>query len=452
MGSNVDPTKRLRDLGRAMAQGRAWVTLRRASPAAANDRELFGQTRWVTTQDTYVELCETKGDPAAQVLATWVARLLFLRVNAEAELFALGARETKVVRVTQPQAAELSIREAVHRLVAERHADVRHELVMALARSSGEAQARMREAWLRRGEIGKRLGLAHPDQLMCPLPAPADVTAHAWAVLGATDDLAKHALGRDGSLGEAIALSLGHEPPLPWPGRKATMAGVADALRGEAGWLDVPDLVFGNAPSAIAPASLVRAYARFGAHWADAAAPRSLAPPLAHAPSELPRRTLGALVASLLGEPRFLVRVLGMTRAEADRAKRVIHRTYLSALRLSAVRVLLRDPALNGDGRALAELSREHVGRALGISYPASLALVLPRLHETDPSRLVAFAEAARLATFLRDRYDEDWYANPRAVLELRDRLGRAPVLHASVDDAKAGLAAFVASSTETLS
>ena len=452
MGSNTDPTKRLRDLGRAMAQARAWVTLRRASPAAANDRELFGSTRWVTTHATYVELCETKGDPAAPVLAAWVARLLFLRVNAEAELFALAARETKSVRVTLPTAAELSIREVVHRMLAERHADVRHELLSALSRSSGEAQARMREAWLRRNEIGKRLGLAHADALMCPLPSPADVTALAHAVLAATDDLAAHALGRDGTLAEAIALAQGHEPPLPWPGRKATMAGVADALRGEAGWLDVPDLVLGNAPAPIAPASLLRAYARFGAHWADAASARSLPPPLAHAPSELPRRTLGALVATLLTFPRFLVKRLGMTRFEAERARRVIHRTILSAARVSAVRVLLRDPALTGDGRALTELSREHFGRALGVSYSPSLALVLPRLHETDPSELVAFFEAARLASWLRERHDDDWYANHRSVLDLRDRLGRAPALHASVDDAKAGLAAFVAAATESLS
>ena len=39
-----------------------------------------------------------------------------------------------------------------------------------------------------------------------------------------------------------------------------------------------------------------------------------------------------------------------MTRAETDRARRVIHRTLLAAWRVAAVRVLLREPALEMDG------------------------------------------------------------------------------------------------------
>jgi hypothetical protein len=156
-------------------------------------------------------------------------------------------------------------------------------------------------------------------------------------------------------------------------------------------------------------------------------------------------------VASLLLAPAFLRRGLGLTDAEAARARRQQGLVALVALRLEAARVLLMQPALRGDGGAVHQEAEELTRRALGAPVPAGLALALPRLRPTAPARLLSFGLAAADALRLRDQHDEDWFRNPRAVLALRDRLDRAPEPAVSEAEAAGARAALLAGLTGAL-
>ena len=446
-----DETLLLRDLSRAMVAWRGWLSLRRASPSAAGERDPFASTRWVTEQRTLVEVRAKSGHPATPYLAGWMSRLLYARVNAEAETLAAMERETKSVRLTIPSPRELSVREAVRRLVSEPDLDVRASLGDALVRAGGDVAGRERDAWARRGEIARRLGFDGEGALFSPVREHRELAALASETLDTTHELARHALGRSARWTDTLTIANGSEPPLPWPGR-LSMRALVELFAGEARWLDLPELVLGDGPALLVPASINRSLARLGARWADASASRSLPLPLAHAPSELPRRTLGALFAGLVRSAPFLVRVLGLSRSDAERAARAMAKVSLFAWRLSAARLLLREPALAGDARGVREAADTHVARALLAPFPTELALVAPRLTETDPARFVAFGEAARLAGELRDRWDEDWFRNPRAVITLRDRLGHAPPLSITIADARAGVTAEAATLGGTLS
>jgi hypothetical protein len=352
------------------------------------------------------------------------------------------------VRQAEPEPQALSGREAVHRLVAERAGPRRAALVEAIGDGArGDAFAAALELWARRGEAARRLGAADPEAPLAP--TDASLAELAGLALASTDalwgELARDAAGAAG----ALAAGFGADEAVAWP--RLTNAWLRETFRGEAGWFAGPDVEPGPLPRALGGASFLRAFARFGARWADAAASRELPPPLARTPHGLPRWSTGALVASLWLHPPFTTRALGWGRGEAERARRGLGRAALVAYRLAAARLLVRPAALRGDAGATREAFREAVGRALGREPSGALALALPRLHLSDPGRFLAFGEAARAFTRLVDAFDEDWFRNPRAVLDLRDRLGRAPDLRLPAAEARAGVEAAARRLTDVL-
>jgi hypothetical protein len=303
---------------------------------------------------------------------------------------------------------------------------------------------------MRRGEVLRRAGGDPLAPLLQPMPTWAALRAEAEALLAATDDLARGALGRPRGWAEALASGVGQRGDVPWP-RRLSPRWLLAPFEGEAGWLEVPGLRLGALPEVVGGSSVTRALAHLGARWADAAAPRHLPAPLGALPSALARTRSGALVASLLLAPAFLRRGLGLTDAEAARARRQQGLVALVALRLEAARVLLMQPALRGDGGAVHQEAEELTRRALGAPVPAGLALALPRLRPTAPARLLSFGLAAADALRLRDQHDEDWFRNPRAVLALRDRLDRAPEPAVSEAEAAGARAALLAGLTGAL-
>jgi hypothetical protein len=46
-------------------------------------------------------------------------------------------------------------------------------------------------------------------------------------------------------------------------------------------------------------------------------------------------------------------------------------------------------------------------------------------VHDDDPARLLAWAQAPHFVAHLRDSFDLDWYRNPRAWAHLRDLAAR---------------------------
>jgi hypothetical protein len=125
-----------------------------------------------------------------------------------------------------------------------------------------------------------------------------------------------------------------------------------------------------------------------------------------------------ALLEGLLREPEFLQRC---AKAELGRDdERAIAIAAVLDARLAAARTLasLQAHEVGLGGRA-SHAHRELFARAAGADLPAGLALC-----DLDPW-LDSFAElrgralAARARAFLRDRYDEDWWRNPRALASL---------------------------------
>ena len=438
MGEPLDVASLLRDLGQLIPRASRFQRDVRDDPQGALAVDPFQRHRWVTTRTTF-EATTSLGDPASPYLAAWVFALLLARVNRDAEIAASAAEHAPIVPVLFPVAAEVSLRDAIARLLRERAPERRAVLSSHIEAAADEASARSLELWARRGETARKLGQKTPDG---PLALTEDAAGIAQAALSATDDHAKELLAGARTWHDAIALGVAQDAEAPWP-RALTSSLFFELFRGEARWWEVPDMTVGALPSILGTSSFTRAFAQVGAAWASAAASRELPRALAHHPMGLERWTMGALFASLLTMPVFLTRTLGFSRAETERTRRTLARILLVATRLRAARVLLRGAAFAGDRRALGDDSEEHLGRALTTAFPRSLALVLPRLAPDDTARLLGSLRAASLGRWLRDRFDEDWFRNPEAVLHLRHELARAPTLHVPSEEAKAGVAAW---------
>jgi hypothetical protein len=436
---DIDVTALLRDLARAVPRARGHVIALRRRPDTVHGIDLFGPLRWVSTQSTFEILRSRKDDPAAPYLAAWTYALLALRVNQPALVAAAIARKTPTLQVEHPVPETISLDDATLRFLRPGPALVRRELERGLPDASAEVVSAERIAWERHAEIARRLGLGAPDDLLFPIPL-ADVEKAAEATLVATEDPAREAFAGAPSALEIVHRGGSPEADVPWP-RDLSAGTLHDLFRGEAGWLDVPDLDVGELPRGICGASFTRAFARFGARWADAAASRERPFALAHHPGGLARLRTGALVGSLLSSSLFLVRVLGFSRPEAERTVRAQARVLLTATRLAAARVLLRGTALSGNPRRIAEDGADHVARALTLRPSASLSLAVPRLRFDDPIRLVAMLLAASDVVSLRDSFDEDWFKNPRALVHLRDGLGRSPRLDVTTEELSSGTA-----------
>lgn len=133
--------------------------------------------------------------------------------------------------------------------------------------------------------------------------------------------------------------------------------------------------------------------------------------------------TVGALGASLLLEPRFLESATGQDRR---RARDVIRRLALRLLfqlraRAGALRVAVEVERGTG-GRAWHEAHREALSRAALAAWPDGLAA-----RDADAGRLrealAGAAWAAAIRHDLRERFDEDYWRNPRTGEALAGRL-----------------------------
>lgn len=153
---------------------------------------------------------------------------------------------------------------------------------------------------------------------------------------------------------------------------------------------------------------------------------------LAHASSALPlalrfpsvgtvARSIGALATQRLLEPHFLRRLRGLSGRESDVVARVACAFFLLDSRLSAASVLLRTLG----PEAPIERAGEVVERALlGPISPGIGAALVVRIAPGGPLRAKIHAPA--LAWALRERFDGDWYLNPRTGEPLRGALARA--------------------------
>jgi hypothetical protein len=131
------------------------------------------------------------------------------------------------------------------------------------------------------------------------------------------------------------------------------------------------------------------------------------------------RIACGALFEGLLREPQFLKRC---AKAELSRDdERALAIAGVFDVRICAARALAAAQAHElGPSARAAQAHRELYARATTAELPLGLALdelsAFPDALEELRGRVLAFA----MRSFLRERYDEDWWRNPRALVSIQ--------------------------------
>ncbi len=441
-------------------------TERAGFDAPESPLERFRDVSGLRTLDALVQEKPTQLEaPLLAALRPFIADMLLSRLTyAAARDFRNRLAEPLVL---SPPAAgprrRLTWDEAFAELLVQPNAAGADDWLASLADAGAVVGDAARELRGRVGEAEERVRAriaSHPGPLWQGIgqAAPDDVaSAFAEALLTATDDLSRDVL-RDAVKREVrergvtpgasnvflVALAREATPTFPAGVRARWFEELFGAhLAG----LDVrPTLsraVFGAA-------SFARGLTAFGRALRRAVAARELPYAMRTTPAGLEEARFGVLFGALAASPPFL-RMLGATSARAREDRRALGRSFLVHARLAAIRVLLAQAAPRDSARF------EELGaRFADVPLPASLMGAFPRVAAPlAPTReLLAVMLHPALARDLVERFDEDWFKNPRAFLWIRAR-GAVPISeHAvtpSVDDAPAAARAAHALLAELL-
>jgi len=148
-----------------------------------------------------------------------------------------------------------------------------------------------------------------------------------------------------------------------------------------------------------------------------------------HAREPLLAGALGGLLGGLLLERRWLEARLEVSRRDsADLVRAVLFRRLLGARTAAAALRVATEAERGLSGQGWREAHREALSAATGAAWDGVRA---SRDGETGPLVMAVrgLAEAERLRALLRDRFDEDWWRNPRTREHLAGLLaaGRLP-------------------------
>jgi hypothetical protein len=434
-------------LDREVARGAA--ALVRWRDELARDAEAAGghapleAVRRVTGKATYDALGSFEPSladvPLRDALRSWVVALLLARVVHDEDVELAKARGEARGRFAGEPPALVSFRQA-WRAVAAARTVAEARLWLATAAECGPEIADVaRRRADKRLEAVRRLGLSHPGEIVVPTKHAA-LRSAAERLLDATQDLSDDVLEplvRDGQ-GPAAVLhaAVGREAGEGWPARLgerwlhdcfgAMLQGLRPVL---------PAL-----PEALGASSFARALGAMGFAVRDACVGKATPFVLGHDPGSRASHRLGAVFAGLAGDVDWQTRTLGIGRRAAGAQARVLGRTALVHVRLSAARLLLGDEAAFAPRDRFEELG----GRVLGASLDGRLRGAWPAARDDEASRFVGLLEAYDLAATLRDRFDVDWVRNPKAWAHLRatsSLASREPLEAASLDAAATGLA-----------
>ncbi|WP_437724631.1 hypothetical protein [Sorangium sp. So ce861] len=433
-----------------------------AAEARARLENPLDPFRRVSARTTYLELTgKTPGlgaelglasptaaaapDPTglAAPLADWVYTLTLERVVWPDRVRLAGAWHAASLTIDLPEPARVSPREARLRLLADPTDAGRQTFAEVLARGSGAVADAARILVERRHEAARLLAEEGLRAIEIPCDPPDAAIAAAEALLHRTEAMMERAPTWYGALGRAV----GRDAASGWPARLSPRW-IEELFRATK-LTEGLAIDLGPLPRPLGAASFARALARFGAALARVSARGPFA--LAHAPFDLRRARRAALFGGLVADPVFCARALGLGRGRALDQARATARSLLLSLRLDAATVaLVFRSGQDGGGHVLLRGARDRrdrfeevTARALGAPIPGALAGVLPALDPGAAARLAGVLLAARDRRDLIERFDEDWFRNPRAAEALRDEDGapRSPASRrANEADLEAGL------------
>jgi hypothetical protein len=179
------------------------------------------------------------------------------------------------------------------------------------------------------------------------------------------------------------------------------------------GSIDLPVL-----PAPLGASSFLRALEAFGRALRAGGDARPLPFAIARDPYFTDEYRVGIVFGALGLKRAFYTRQLGTSARVAELQVRMVARSLLVEARLRAARTILTD-----ESRAPSkDLFEEMTHRVFGAPMPPSLRGAWPSSHDDEPARIIALATALPLARDLVDRFDDDWFRNPRAFDALRAR------------------------------
>jgi hypothetical protein len=408
----IDPLKLDRDIARAArAERRWWRTLRSDVDRAAADA-WYEPVRYVTTRTTYLEVAELPAsDPLREPFLRWVHRLALTRIAGRAIVDAARARQNPSLELEIPESGTFSPGDLVRRALAEREAARARAWLDGFGEAGSAvlaAEKILRETTI---EITARLGVDDPSSLA--VVDRAAISTEAERVLARTGDLASSLLGPREDLAGLIADLVTRDVPGVWP-RSPDARWLYEQFHGTA-LLEGLALDLGPTPPPLGASSFARGLARFGAAYARAAVLGGGPFVLLGDPSDTHPMRRGALFASLLLDLPFLRKKVGLSREAAAETARALAATVLARARIDAAMTLV-DFALASPSQI-----EEAASEALCVRVPRALGGVLPRPDARAPSRLAGMLLALGDRDELTNRFDEDWFVNPRAFLFLRE-------------------------------
>lgn len=428
-----------RDVARGAAALARWRAELARDPEGAAEGAPLEVVRRVTGKSTYDALgalTPSLADvPLQGALREWIAALLLARVTHDDDVAIAKAAAEPRGRFAGDPPAWVGLREAF-RSVAAARSPAEVQLALGASAECGPAVAELARARAeKRVEVALRLGFAHPWETVVPAK-PATLRSAANLFLRVTDDLSGallRPLVRDGG-GPAAVLHacVGREAVEGWPARLGERW-LHESFGGALGGLRP---VIAGLPRALGASSFARALGALGFALRRAAVGKATPFALGHEPGARSSYQLGGVFASLAFDPEWQVRALGVGRRTAEAQARVLRRTALIHARLQAARLLLGDDADFAPRDRFDELA----ARVLGGGLDARLRGAWPAARDDEPARFVAMLEAHALAQELRDRFDVDWFRNPRAFRHLR-AVGSLPV-RAAVEPAPLDAAA----------
>lgn len=353
--------------------------------------------------------------PLIGAMLAWLYALTLDRVLWSDEVRLTACFVGPTIAVDHPELGRLrtSPREIIVRVLRETDPARRRAWADALAGGASRVSDAARVLAERRAEAVKLLD-AHPDDFEVPASPPA-LSAITDRLLARSEDLVPNVKG---DYTAALSAALAKEQGEGWPARLTPRW--LEQLVHTTGLTEGLHLSLDPLPTAIGATSFARALGILGGALADADGPKDAPFSLAEHPFDLRRARRSALLAGLVGDPLFHGRVLGLPRARAHDQARSIARALLRSLRVDIARVKLRGVLLFGEREREIRFEEVTAG-ALGAPIPPVLAGVVPRLTPSDAVRLVGVLAAAVDRRSLIERFDEDWFRNPRAARAIRE-------------------------------
>lgn len=409
-----------RDVARAAKALALWRASLAGSPADAADEDPFDGLRDVAAKSTWDRLGELSSsaadEPLRIALRRWVLALVQARVGGADDLAWASEAAALRGRFEGDRPRSVSWREAWRGVALAKTSAEAHLWLEAAGDTAPSLAPVARRRAARRLEVARRMGLSHPWEATVPVGLGL-LRASASRFLQRTDDLSRHiwreSLGAEPGAAAVLHAAAARDAGDGWPARLTPRwldEQFGAGIRGLT--LELPVL-----PQTIGAASFARGLALFG-HALRVAFNRGSMPfALASDPWFVGAHRLAFVFGALAADPEFFVRGLGLGRRVAGAQARVLARTALLDARVSAARLVL------GDDEAGPRDAFDDVAvRLFGSPIDRRFHGVWPAARVDEPARWLALLQAPGMRASLRDRFDTDWFRNPRAWTDLRSQ------------------------------